>query len=116
MIDLLTGIMSINIKQIIMIAFGGFLIFLAVKKDYEPALLLPIGFSTILVNIPLSAAIDQIVNGKVQHGALSLLFNAGILTEMFLLLILALVSNRQYIDQSQLCALPGYLLFRCQQG
>ena len=38
----------------VMFAIGGILIYLAIKKDYEPALLLPIGFGAILTNIPMN--------------------------------------------------------------
>ena len=51
---LLIGFTSLNIKMVIMYIIGFILIYLAIKKDYEPMLLLPIGFGAILVNIPLS--------------------------------------------------------------
>ena len=44
----------------VMWLIGGLLIYLAIAKDMEPTLLLPLGFGTILVNIPLSGAIDQV--------------------------------------------------------
>lgn len=78
---------SFSAQQLIMIAVGLALMYLAIVKEYEPALLLPMGFGTILVNIPFSAALTQMVDGKLQEGALSFLFNAGIVTEMFPLLI-----------------------------
>lgn len=107
--DLLQGLVSISLKQIIMLVIGGVLIYLAIKKDYEPALLLPIGFGAILVNIPFSSAIDQVVGGEIEHGALSLLFNAGILTELFPLLIFVAVGAM--IDFSPLLQNPVMLLF-----
>ena len=85
--QLLLGLTSITLKQVVMYIIGGALIYLAIEKEYEPTLLLPIGFGAILVNIPFSSAIDQIAGGTVEHGALSLLFNAGIVTELFPLLI-----------------------------
>lgn len=51
--ELLVGFTSLDYRQIIMFAIGIFLIYLAIKKDYEPMLLLPIGFGSILANIPL---------------------------------------------------------------
>lgn len=51
---LLAGIASINIKMVIMYVIGLVLIILAIKKNYEPMLLLPIGFGAILVNLPQS--------------------------------------------------------------
>ena len=53
---LLTGITNMTWQQIVMILIGGVLIYLAIKKEYEPMLLLPIGFGAILTNIPLSSA------------------------------------------------------------
>jgi len=51
---LLAGIASINLKMVIMYVIGLVLIILAIKKNYEPMLLLPIGFGAILVNLPQS--------------------------------------------------------------
>lgn len=108
--ELLLGLTSFTIKQIGMLLIAGVLIYLAIKKDYEPALLLPIGFGAILVNIPFSAAIDQIApNGEVQHGPLTMLFNAGILTELFPLLIFVAVGAM--IDFTPLLQNPIMLLF-----
>ncbi|UCF29739.1 MAG: sodium ion-translocating decarboxylase subunit beta [Chloroflexota bacterium] len=65
-----------------MMAVGGLLIYLAIAKDYEPMLLLPIGFAAILTNLPLTGIADA-----GEYGFLSVLFNAGITTELFPLLI-----------------------------
>jgi oxaloacetate decarboxylase beta subunit len=46
-------------KYIVMWLIGGLLIYLAIKKEMEPTLLLPLGFGTIMVNLPFSGAIDQ---------------------------------------------------------
>lgn len=99
---LLAGPMALNWKDCLMLAVGGLLIWLAIKKDYEPALLLPIGFGTILANIPLSSAMGD-------EGALTLLFNAGIITELFPLLIFIAIGAM--IDFSMLLAHPFMLLF-----
>ena len=56
-------------KMLVMWIIGGILIYLAIKKDMEPTLLLPIGFGAILVNLPLSGAVDQVVNGESERGA-----------------------------------------------
>ncbi len=69
-------------KQMVMMAVGGILIYLAVAKDYEPVLLLPIGFGAILTNLPLTGIADP-----ETHGFLSVLFDAGIRNEFFPLLI-----------------------------
>jgi len=57
---LFVGLFALTWQQLIMIIVGSVLIYLAIKKEYEPTLLLPIGFGAILVNIPFSAAINQL--------------------------------------------------------
>jgi oxaloacetate decarboxylase beta subunit len=81
--ELFIGFTSFTWQAGIMILVGLALIFLAIKKEYEPMLLLPIGFGTILVNLPLSAVFEY--GG--EPGFLQLLFNAGIKTELFPVLI-----------------------------
>ncbi|HPO27769.1 MAG TPA: sodium ion-translocating decarboxylase subunit beta [Petrotogaceae bacterium] len=88
-----------TIKQIGMMVIGAVLIYLAVKKDYEPALLLPIGFGAIMVNIPFSSAQE----------VLNTLFNAGIATELFPLLIF--IGVGAMIDFTPLLQNPVMLLF-----
>lgn len=100
--QLMVGITNISIGQITMLIFAGILIYLAIKKDYEPALLLPIGFGTILANIPFSSAIGE-------HGVLSILFEAGIANELFPLLIFIAIGAM--IDFSVLLKNPFMLLF-----
>ena len=107
--ELLHGLLSLNIGQSVMIILGAGLIYLSIKKDYEPALLLPIGFGAILVNIPFSSAIDQIAGGTVTRGILSYLFDAGIITELFPLLIFIAVGAM--IDFAPLLENPLMLLF-----
>ena len=67
---LLDGIMAVlgpgGWKMIAMYIVGIALIVLAVKKEYEPSLLLPLGFGAILVNLPYSGVIDQLVQNKVE--------------------------------------------------
>ncbi len=99
---LIEGVLALRLGDIVMLTLGCILIYLAIKKDYEPALLLPIGFGTILVNIPFSAAIGE-------HGPLTILFNAGILTELFPLLIFIAIGAM--IDFSILLKNPFMLLF-----
>lgn len=71
--------LEIEWRQVVMWLIGGILIFLAIKKDMEPSLLLPMGFGAILVNLPLSGAITQVLsNGEEQEGILNVLFDAGI--------------------------------------
>ena len=76
-------LLTLTWQQFAMYGIGGLLIYLAIAKDYEPMLLLPIGFGAILVNLPLA-----VVLGTPDHpGALQLLFDYGIMTELFPLLI-----------------------------
>ena len=80
--------LEIEWQQVVMWFIGGILIFLAVKKNMEPSLLLPMGFGAILVNLPLSSAITQVLsNGQEQEGILNLLFDAGIANELFPLVL-----------------------------
>ena len=74
---LLEGILAITPQQLVMYVVGVLLIWLAVKKEYEPALLLPMGFGAILVNLPFSGVIDQTMEGiGVAHGVIQWLFDA----------------------------------------
>ena len=61
--------------------------YLGIKKEYEPTLLVPMGLGTILVNFPGTGVLDQIVGGQQQQGVLQILFEIGIETELFPLLI-----------------------------
>ncbi|MDR1786683.1 MAG: sodium ion-translocating decarboxylase subunit beta [Spirochaetaceae bacterium] len=85
--DLFIGFTSLagtdGILRILMMLIGILLIWLAIKKEYEPMLLLPIGFGAILVNLPLSVAFEY----EGAPGFLKILFEAGIATELFPVLI-----------------------------
>lgn len=87
MAQLFSNISNLNWQQAVMWLIGGILIYLAVKRDMEPALLLPMGFGAILVNLPLSGAVTQIVDGVEEIGVLNVLFDAGIANELFPLLL-----------------------------
>lgn len=94
----------------VMWLIGGLLIYLAIAKDMEPTLLLPLGFGTILVNIPLSGAIDQVgANGQVTEGALSTLFNAGIANELFPLILF--IGIGAMIDFGPVLSNPKLMIF-----
>lgn len=97
------------VKMVVMWLIGGTLIYLAIKKDMEPTLLLPMGFGAILVNLPLSGAIDQIYGSEVEPGALSELFRAGIANELFPLLLF--IGIGAMIDFGPLLSNPKLLLF-----
>ena len=87
MAQLFSNVSNLNWQQAVMWLIGGILIYLAVKRDMEPALLLPMGFGAILVNLPLSGAVTQIINGVEEIGVLNVLFDAGIANELFPLLL-----------------------------
>ena len=85
--ELFIGFTSFTWQGGVMMLVGVTLIALAIVKEYEPMLLLPIGFGTILVNLPLSAVWAY----EGEPGFLQLLFNAGIRTELFPVLIFVAV-------------------------
>ena len=89
-------------KYIVMWAIGGLLIFLAIKKDMEPTLLLPLGFGTIMVNLPFSGAIGA-------EGPLSTLFNAGIANELFPLILF--IGIGAMIDFGPVLSNPKLMIF-----
>ena len=109
--QLLPAIAGMTWQDIIMISIGLILIYLAIAKNYEPTLLLPMGFGAILVNIPLSSAINQIDpgTGEAVEGVLNIFFEAGIVTEIFPLLIFIAIGAM--IDFSPLFRSPSLLLF-----
>lgn len=76
---LVEGFQNVTWQQVVMYGVGLLLIYLALKKDYEPSLLLPMGFGAILVNLPMSGVIDQVVQGSVEsNGIIQWLFEVGI--------------------------------------
>ena len=97
------------IKMVIMWIIGGILIFLAIKKEMEPTLLLPMGFGAILVNLPLSGAITQIYDGVAEIGPIDVLFNAGIANELFPLILF--IGIGAMIDFGPLLSNPKLMLF-----
>lgn len=100
---LFQGFLNLNWQCLVMYAIGGILIFLAVKKDYEPMLLLPMGFGAILVNLPLASVWSY----EEVPGVLQIFYNIGILTEIFPLLIFVAVGAM--IDFSPLLKNPKML-------
>ena len=102
-------ILAFTYKQLIMMGVGAALMYLAIVKEFEPNLLLPMGFGTILVNIPFTSALDQMAGGKLTEGALTLLFHAGIQTELFPLLIFIAVGAM--CDFTPLLSNPKVFIF-----
>ena len=71
------GLLSITWQQVVMYVVGLLLIYLAIEKNYEPALLLPMGFGAILVNLPVSGVLNQFMEGAGEtHGLITWLFDA----------------------------------------
>ncbi len=76
---LIESVSQVTWQNVLMWLIGGILIFLAIKKDMEPALLLPIGFGAILVNIPLSNVVNEITaEGTVTAGIIDWMFEIGV--------------------------------------
>ena len=100
-----------GLKTLAMFAIAGVLIYLAVKKDYEPSLLLPIGFGCILANLPpvLATMMPSALGTAEEPGFLSVLFNAGIANELFPILIFIAVGAM--IDFSPLLKDPSMIFF-----
>lgn len=88
---------------------GAVLIYLAIVKDMEPSLLLPMGFGAILVNLPMSGAVTQIYDGVREIGVIDILFNSGIANELFPLLLF--VGIGAMIDFGPLLSNPKLMIF-----
>ncbi|MBR4200443.1 MAG: sodium ion-translocating decarboxylase subunit beta [Oscillospiraceae bacterium] len=99
------NLLNLDWKMVVMWAIGGILIYLAIKKDMEPTLLLPMGFGAILVNLPLSGAITQ----GAEEGPLSILYGAGIANELFPLILF--IGIGAMIDFGPLLSNPVLMLF-----
>lgn len=109
--QLFPAIADMTWQNLIMIGVGLLLIYLAIAKEYEPTLLLPMGFGAVLVNIPWTSALTQIdpATGEAVEGVLNVFFNAGIATEIFPLLIFIAIGAM--IDFGPLFRNPSLLLF-----
>src|SRR5512142_385083 len=99
--ELLKGILHFTWGNALMITVALVLIYLAVYKEIEPVLLLPIGFGCLLANIPLAGM-------SASEGMFTVLYQAGIITELFPLLIF--VGVGAMIDFSPLLAQPKMVL------
>lgn len=109
MSELFSNVLNITWQQAVMWIIGGILIYLAIKKDMEPSLLLPMGFGAILVNLPLSGAVTQIYDKVKEVGVIDVLFNAGIANELFPLLLF--VGIGAMIDFGPLLSNPKLMIF-----
>jgi len=77
---LVAGFVNLHWSNPVMIIVGLLLLYLGIKKGFEPLLLVPIGFGAILVNIPLAGLMEE-------EGFLRIIYDAGVMTELFPLLI-----------------------------
>ena len=108
---LLDGILSVTWQQLLMYGVGILLIWLAVKKEYEPALLLPMGFGAILVNLPLTGVINQTLSGVGEvNGIIEWLFDVGIEASEALPILL-FIGIGAMIDFGPLLSQPVMFLF-----
>ena len=96
--DLFSNVLNFTWREALMILIGGLLIYLAVKREMEPSLLLPMGFGAILVNLPFAGT-----------EAIETLFNAGISSELFPLLLF--IGIGAMIDFGPLLSNPKMFLF-----
>ena len=97
-------------KSLVMFAVGIVLIWLAIKKEYEPSLLLPMGFGAILVNLPLSGVLNQMVGGIEAHGIIEWLFDVGIEASEAMPILL-FIGIGAMIDFGPLLSMPSMFLF-----
>ena len=107
--ELFGNVLNLQWQQVVMWAIGALLIWLAIKKEMEPSLLLPMGFGAILVNLPMSGAVTQLIDGVEEIGPIDVLFNAGIANELFPLLLF--VGIGAMIDFTPLLANPKMMIF-----
>lgn len=99
--ELIKGLTQLTLGNIAMLAAGLILIGLGIFKEYEPVLLIPIGFGCLLANIPLNGMLDE-------TGLFGVLYKVGISTEIFPLLIF--IGVGAMIDFSPLLAQPKLVL------
>ena len=95
-------------KMLVMILVGCVLIYLALAKDFEPSLLMPMGLGAILVNLPFSGAVGQAADGS--HGIIDWLFSVGIEASEAMPLIL-FIGIGAMIDFGPLLSNPKMFLF-----
>jgi oxaloacetate decarboxylase beta subunit len=100
--DLTMGITGLTWQMVVMWCIGLTLMYLAVVKDYEPLLLMPMGFGAILTNIPFSSAVGP-------EGPLTTLLHAGISNELFPVLIFVAVGAM--CDFTPLLKMPFMMVF-----
>jgi len=104
------NVINLTWQMVVMWIVGGVLIFLAIKREMEPTLLLPMGFGAILVNLPMSGAVTQFIADHVEEeGVIDVLFDAGIANELFPLLLF--IGIGAMIDFGPLLTNPKLMIF-----
>lgn len=107
LLDFAAGFLAGDWKMLVMWLIGGLLIYLAIKKDMEPSLLLPIGFGAILMNLPgVSLGVDAAGHAE---GILGLLYHSGIANELFPLALF--IGIGAMIDFGPLLSNPKLMIF-----
>ncbi|HEY8395223.1 MAG TPA: sodium ion-translocating decarboxylase subunit beta [Bacilli bacterium] len=107
---LLQSFKEITWQSLVMFAIGLLLIFLAIRYNVEPSLLLPIGFGAIIVNIPFSGVLNQTIGGEEAKGIIQILYNFGIeMGEIFPLLLF--IGIGAMIDFGPLLSNPKLIFF-----
>lgn len=110
--NLFSNVKDITPQMALMWAIGILLIYLAIKKEMEPTLLLPMGFGAILVNLPLSGAVTQFNDAGeaiTEPGVVDRLYDMGIGNELFPLLLF--IGIGAMIDFGPLLSNPKMMLF-----
>ena len=108
---LLEGILAITWQQALMYVIGGLLIYLAIEKGFEPALLLPMGLGAILVNLPFTGVLDQVLEGGIEsHGIIQWLYTTTIETSEALPILL-FIGIGAMIDFGPLLSNPKLMIF-----
>lgn len=108
---LLSGILAITPAMLLMYAIGGLLIYLAIAKGFEPALLMPMGFGAILVNLPLSGVLNQVLEGGIEApGIIEWLFHTTIESSEALPILL-FIGIGAMIDFGPLLSNPKMMIF-----
>ncbi|MBQ2709082.1 MAG: sodium ion-translocating decarboxylase subunit beta, partial [Clostridia bacterium] len=114
--DLFANFGNLDWRMVVMWVIGGLLIYLAIKHDMEPTLLLPMGFGAILVNLPGSSAaaeaVISAVDGVISHseaGPLRTLYDAGIAYELFPLMLF--IGIGAMIDFGPILSNPKLMVF-----
>ncbi len=107
---LIEGITSVTWQQCVMYVVGALLIWLGIKKGYEPALLVPMGFGAILVNFPGTSVLTQTIEGVEATGIIEWLFEVGIQASEAMPILL-FIGIGAMIDFGPLLSNPSMFLF-----